>query len=185
MRTLVRLVLVWTFAVLPMAVNLEVSRGAAADNSVDPATSCNAWATYSWSDNCFTQRGDTSKLVVAIQWIVSGACGGNGIAVDGIFGSDTEHAVTCFQNQHNLVGDGEVGPLTWAALRRTLVPTADNDPDWAYYHLSLYLGASAYSADHRSVFRQWVASGRWYVADPMKMEGAWPPGWSDWTPATS
>lgn len=36
--------------------------------------------------------------------------------VDGIFGPQTELAVTNFQNDVGLVGDGIVGPKTWIAL---------------------------------------------------------------------
>ena len=36
--------------------------------------------------------------------------------VDGIFGPDTEHVVTHFQQSHGLVVDGIAGPQTWHAL---------------------------------------------------------------------
>lgn len=36
--------------------------------------------------------------------------------VDGIYGPQTAHAVTLFQNDQGLVADGEVGPLTMKAL---------------------------------------------------------------------
>jgi peptidoglycan hydrolase-like protein with peptidoglycan-binding domain len=39
-----------------------------------------------------------------------------GVAVDGIFGPQTEAAVRAFQAAHGLAVDGIVGPLTWAAL---------------------------------------------------------------------
>lgn len=39
-----------------------------------------------------------------------------GIAVDGIFGNDTEKAVKAFQKAHNLSVDGIVGAKTWKAL---------------------------------------------------------------------
>lgn len=41
---------------------------------------------------------------------------GSSLVVDGVFGRDTESAVTRFQSEHGLVDDGVVGPLTWAAL---------------------------------------------------------------------
>src|SRR4051794_1274657 len=39
-----------------------------------------------------------------------------GVAVDGIFGAITDHAVKEFQEGASLQVDGIVGPLTWAAL---------------------------------------------------------------------
>ena len=39
-----------------------------------------------------------------------------GILADGIYGSQTKKAVMQFQQQHGLAVDGEVGPLTLAAL---------------------------------------------------------------------
>lgn len=39
------------------------------------------------------------------------------ISEDGVFGIDTDRAVRGFQRSHGLVGDGEVGPKTLAALR--------------------------------------------------------------------
>jgi hypothetical protein len=35
---------------------------------------------------------------------------------DGVFGADTESAVKLFQTRRNVLADGVVGPLTWAAL---------------------------------------------------------------------
>ncbi|MEU1837767.1 L,D-transpeptidase family protein [Micromonospora chersina] len=42
--------------------------------------------------------------------------------VDGIFGPSTHHAVVAFQKVNGLDRDGIVGPLTWAALGRPVVP---------------------------------------------------------------
>jgi peptidoglycan hydrolase-like protein with peptidoglycan-binding domain len=42
--------------------------------------------------------------------------------VDGIFGPSTHHAVVAFQKVNGLVRDGIVGPRTWAALDRPVVP---------------------------------------------------------------
>jgi murein L,D-transpeptidase YcbB/YkuD len=39
-----------------------------------------------------------------------------GLAVDGVFGANTETAVRDFQEGAGLVVDGIVGPATWAAL---------------------------------------------------------------------
>ncbi len=40
------------------------------------------------------------------------------IDVDGIFGPQTRRAVESFQQHHNLIDDGIVGPRTWTALLR-------------------------------------------------------------------
>jgi N-acetylmuramoyl-L-alanine amidase len=42
--------------------------------------------------------------------------------IDGSFGSQTYHAVVAFQKVNNLTRDGIVGPITWAALDRPLIP---------------------------------------------------------------
>ncbi|WP_172875882.1 L,D-transpeptidase family protein [Micromonospora inositola] len=42
--------------------------------------------------------------------------------IDGIFGPSTYHGVVAFQKVNNLARDGIVGPNTWAALARPLVP---------------------------------------------------------------
>lgn len=39
-----------------------------------------------------------------------------GITADGIYGRDTTRAVVAWQDAHGLTPDGEVGPLTWAAM---------------------------------------------------------------------
>jgi N-acetylmuramoyl-L-alanine amidase len=43
-------------------------------------------------------------------------------AVDGSFGSQTFHGVVAFQKVNGLARDGIVGPRTWAALSRPVVP---------------------------------------------------------------
>jgi len=47
---------------------------------------------------------------------------GASLAVDGIFGRDTESAVRRFQNEHGLADDGIVGPQTWSVLEGTEPP---------------------------------------------------------------
>jgi N-acetylmuramoyl-L-alanine amidase len=42
--------------------------------------------------------------------------------VDGVFGSSTHHGVVAFQKVNGLVRDGIVGPRTWAALARPVIP---------------------------------------------------------------
>ncbi|WP_200210458.1 L,D-transpeptidase family protein [Micromonospora coerulea] len=48
--------------------------------------------------------------------------------IDGIFGPSTYHGVVAFQKVNNLVRDGIVGPITWGALDRPLIPKPK------YYH---------------------------------------------------
>ncbi|WP_446215100.1 L,D-transpeptidase family protein [Micromonospora sp. IBHARD004] len=42
--------------------------------------------------------------------------------IDGIFGPSTYHGVVAFQKVNNLVRDGIVGPQTWGALARPVIP---------------------------------------------------------------
>ena len=42
--------------------------------------------------------------------------------IDGSFGSQTYHGVIAFQKVNGLVRDGIVGPRTWAALARPVIP---------------------------------------------------------------
>lgn len=61
--------------------------------------------------------GEKSEKVRAIQGILivrDCSCGRWG--ADGEFGNDTRAAVLAFQRRNDLTADGEVGPLTWAAL---------------------------------------------------------------------
>ena len=56
-------------------------------------------------------RGESGEF---LQEVLNAA--GYDIAVDGVFGRDTEEAVRDFQSQHDLDVDGIVGDNTWAAL---------------------------------------------------------------------
>ena len=55
------------------------------------------------------RRGDSGQLVETIQKAL-------GMGVDGQFGVHTEASVRAFQRSKGLVGDGIVGPKTWAAI---------------------------------------------------------------------
>lgn len=60
------------------------------------------------------RRGDRDSDVKALQRALR--CVGYALEIDGIFGRITQECVKSFQASHNLVRDGIVGPLTWAAL---------------------------------------------------------------------
>jgi peptidoglycan hydrolase-like protein with peptidoglycan-binding domain len=52
---------------------------------------------------------------------------GRNLAVDGIFGPDTNAAVRAFQQQKGLAVDGIVGPVTWSALIITVKQGSQGD----------------------------------------------------------
>ena len=58
--------------------------------------------------------GDQDHPVQTVQHLLRAR--GQHIAVDGIFGPQTEGAVRAFQSSHGLAADGIVGPQTWPAL---------------------------------------------------------------------
>ena len=63
------------------------------------------------------KKGSTGDSVRALQILLTGmgySCGKAG--VDGDFGSATENALECFQEDNGLEVDGKCGPKTWAAL---------------------------------------------------------------------
>lgn len=61
-----------------------------------------------------TRRGSTGPVVVTVQRRLREH--GLNLAVDGIFGPQTDRAVRLFQRKHGLAADGIVGPKTWKAL---------------------------------------------------------------------
>jgi peptidoglycan hydrolase-like protein with peptidoglycan-binding domain len=60
------------------------------------------------------RQGDRDHPVRTLQWLLRAR--GHNVAVDGIFGPNTDTAVRAFQQQHGLAVDGIVGPNTWRAL---------------------------------------------------------------------
>jgi len=62
-------------------------------------------------------QGATGPRVTALQFDLS-THAGHPVAVDGIFGPETDGAVRAFQGEQGLAVDGIVGPLTSAALNR-------------------------------------------------------------------
>lgn|SRR5215207_1304500 len=63
------------------------------------------------------RQGSRGPRVTSLQMDLS-VFGGYPIAVDGIFGPETDGAVRAFQADESLAADGIVGPLTGAALAR-------------------------------------------------------------------
>jgi murein L,D-transpeptidase YcbB/YkuD len=59
-------------------------------------------------------RGAQAHPVPSLQYLLRAR--GHAIAVDGIFGPQTEAAVRSFQQSRGLAVDGIVGPNTWTAL---------------------------------------------------------------------
>ena len=80
-----------------------------------------------WIRNCTyyygttqTQYGDTGARVRQVQcMLVNRGYGVGSSGVDGQFGTGTQAGVKAFQTAKGLQVDGQVGPLTWAALRST------------------------------------------------------------------
>lgn len=65
------------------------------------------------------KRGADNNFVFLLQFILNQY--GANLAVDGIFGQNTENAVKEFQQNNGLAVDGIVGPNTWGTLL-TLMP---------------------------------------------------------------
>jgi len=62
------------------------------------------------------QRGSTGPAVSAVQHNLRFAYGFTSLAVDGIFGPQTQAAVQSFQARFHIGVDGIVGPITWNTL---------------------------------------------------------------------
>lgn len=99
-------------------------------NTCDDPDSSNS----DWGDNCQLSTSSdfaTSSYVQGVQRILW--CQGNGGTssfdgfADGIFGPNTNRAVTEFQTENNLLIDGIVGPETWGSLQTKLAPVAGGD----------------------------------------------------------
>lgn len=85
-----------TGAIDEYAAKLHAAYVAAADGSVDRVV---------------LRRGDKGDEVKVLQKLL-------GIKQDGDFGPVTERAVKMFQETHDLISDGVVGPLTLSALKK-------------------------------------------------------------------
>lgn len=60
------------------------------------------------------------RFVAEVQWMLTMA--GFSPAIDGSYGTETEEQVRAFQEARQLEPIGEVGPLTWGALRSQFCP---------------------------------------------------------------
>jgi Putative peptidoglycan binding domain len=86
----------------------QSSHGLNADGIVGPQT---------WPQLIIqVQQGNNGDAVSAVQSQIHGRGDGAHIAVDGIFGPDTNDAVRAFQTLLGLSVDGIVGPQTWDHL---------------------------------------------------------------------
>ena len=72
-----------------------------------------------------TRKGDQQHPVQTLQYLLRAR--GHSIAVDGIFGPQTDAAVRAFQQQNNLLVDGIVVPQTWSALIITVKQGSTGD----------------------------------------------------------
>jgi peptidoglycan hydrolase-like protein with peptidoglycan-binding domain len=86
----------------------QSSHGLSADGIVGPQT---------WPQLIIeVQQGSNGDAVRAVQSQIHGRGDGAHVAIDGIFGSETDEAVRAFQTLLALSVDGIVGPQTWNYL---------------------------------------------------------------------
>ena len=71
------------------------------------------------------RKGDRDHPVKTLQYLLRAR--GHNVAVDGIFGPNTDAAVRAFQQQKGLAVDGIVGPITWPALIVTVKQGSQGD----------------------------------------------------------
>jgi peptidoglycan hydrolase-like protein with peptidoglycan-binding domain len=69
-------------------------------------------ATLTWPVVALGAKGER---VIAIQYLLNQQIGAH-LAIDGVFGKNTEAAVKAFQKKFKLAVDGKVGPATWPKL---------------------------------------------------------------------
>jgi len=112
----------------------QSSRGLGADGIVGPQT---------WPQLIVqVQQGNNGDAVRAIQSQINGRGDGTHIAIDGIFGPDTNDAVRAFQTLLGLSVDGIVGQQTWN------------------YLVNGYLAAPDPQTAAQDVFNAWEANNR-------------------------
>lgn len=98
--------------------NFQATKGLTVDGIVGPATQAklaeNPYKPQPAKQQVTVKRGSRGAAVHLLQERLRWK--GYAIAVDGIFGPDTEFIVKSFQRLHGLAADGIVGPRTWGAL---------------------------------------------------------------------
>jgi hypothetical protein len=98
------------------------------------------------------KRGSAGADVRVLQKALK-ALGGDyaSIAVDGVFGADTERLVKRYQSLHALVIDGVVGPATWSALTGKPLPkpTGKTLRDRAYSQACALIGVMKSGGNNR------------------------------------
>jgi len=60
--------------------------------------------------------GSTGEDVKDLQIVLNATVADNSLAIDGVFGKQTQEAVMALQKQYGLNMDGIVGPETWAVI---------------------------------------------------------------------
>jgi murein L,D-transpeptidase YcbB/YkuD len=60
------------------------------------------------------KSGSNGHPIKTLQYLLR--AGGHSVAVDGVFGPNTEAVVKAFQASHGLAADGVVGLMTWVAV---------------------------------------------------------------------
>jgi hypothetical protein len=85
--------------------------------TVDGVVSTGTWtALLATGDTPELANGASGEAVSRLQRSLTAALG-TAIAIDGLFGAETEQAVRDYQSSRGLDADGIVGPLTWEALQ--------------------------------------------------------------------
>lgn len=95
----------------------QTSRGLTADGEVGNQT---------WPQLIVqVQSGSNGEAVKAVQSQIHGRGDGGVIAIDGVFGPETDNAVRGFQQFLGVTVDGIVGPVTWNAFVDGYLAAAD------------------------------------------------------------
>lgn len=73
-------------------------------------------------------EGDSSDCVRTLQWDLDEIDAAHHLDQDGVFGPDTRKAVLDFQGRRHLGADGNVGPVTGAAIQKALSDPVEPTP---------------------------------------------------------